>query len=156
MCCRASIPLLQQLNPLSETRMTRATFFSAVFCCALPLVAQNPAPTPPPAPPTKTVKPAPRAKTPRPPLPGEWPSVDFGDLEGRLDALKDLPMILDVPDWTDMPDVPDLPDLEFELAPLAALGNMDFDLIGPAIAPFGPGPEFSPDFDFHLDRKSVV
>src|SRR3954470_19363204 len=129
---RASIPLLQQLNPLSETRMTRATFFSAVFSCALPLVAQNPAPTPPPAPPTKIAKPAPRAKTPRPPLPGEWPSVDFSDLEGRLDALKDLQMTIDFPpDLMDLPEIPDVPDMEFELAPLAALGNMDFDLIGP-------------------------
>src|SRR2546423_628749 len=150
MCCRASIPLLQQLNPPNETRMNRAALIAAtILCCALPLAAQNPAPTTPPAP---TAKPgaAPRAKTPRPPrTPTEWPLVDMGDLEWKLDALRDLDLDVTMPPMPPMPMIPDMPDvadMEFELAPLANM-DMDFDLVGsPMIAPHFH--EF--DFDFEM------
>ena len=130
--------------------MNRATLIAAtILCCALPLAAQNPAPTTPPAP---TAKPgaAPRAKTPRPPrTPTEWPLVDMGDLEWKLDALRDLDLDVTMPPMPPMPMIPDMPDvadMEFELAPLANM-DMDFDLVGsPMIAPHFH--EF--DFDFEM------
>src|SRR2546423_15349511 len=108
--------------------MNRAALIAAtILSCGLPLAAQTPAPTPP----APTAKPgaAPRAKTPRPPrTPMGWPMVDMGDLEWKLDALRDLDRDVTMPPMPPMPMIPDMPDMadmEFELAPLA---NMVKDL----------------------------
>ena len=96
--------------------MIRATVVAvALFSGALPVAAQNPAPAAPPSPPAKKAQPAPRARTPRPPqLPLLVPSDELGD-------------------WNfELPEMPDMPDVRWDLAPMP---NMDFELIGPDIAP---------------------
>ena len=132
--------------------MNRAALLTAtILCCALPLAAQNPAPTPPPS----KAKPgaAPRAKTRPPRKPSEWQLGGMDDLEWKLDALRDLDGAM--PAMPPMPMLPEMPDMEYELAPLANM-NMDFDLAGPAIAPHFQDFEFEyempempdmPDFD---------
>ena len=96
--------------------MTRATFIAAVFCCALPLAAQNPTPAPP-----------------APPLPS-------ADIE------------IEMPDMPDMPDIPDMPDMSdlSDMALMAPTPGVDFDLIGPALAPLAV-----PDFDFDLEMPEM-
>jgi HEAT repeat protein len=132
--------------------MNRAALLAAtILCCALPLAAQNPAPTAP-APKAKPGV-APRAKTPRPPrTPAEWPMIDMGDMEWKLDALRDLDLNVPMPPMPPMPVMPDMADMEFELAPLANM-DMDFDLVGgPMIAPHFH--EF--EFDFEMPDFSEM
>src|SRR5690348_11296852 len=122
MCCHASIPQSLRLNPLSEIRMTRATIFAAVFVCALPLAAQNPTP----APPVPTAPAAPPA---------------------------DLDIDIDMPDFPDMPDIPDItdmPDLS-DMALIRPMPNLDFDLIGPALAPL----DALSDMDFDIEMPDM-
>jgi HEAT repeat protein len=88
--------------------MTRATIFAAVLFCALPLAAQNPTPAPP-----------------APPIPATPPA----DID-----MPDMPDMADVPDVPDAPDIADMRDLP-DMALMAPLPNVDFDLIGPALAP---------------------
>ncbi len=102
--------------------MTRATIFAAVFVCALPLAAQNPTPAPP-------VPPAPAA-----------PPAD-------LDIDIDMP---DFPDMPDIPDIPDMPDLS-DMALITPMPNVDFDLIGPALAPL----DALSNMDFDIEMPDI-
>ena len=107
--------------------MIRATFIAvALGAFALSSEAQNPTPAPTPAPaPSPAAKPsaarptpAPRAKRALvPPLPPEWPSVDLSDLEGRLDALKDMQLDMDL-----------LPPMNMRIDPEIEM-DMDFDVM---------------------------
>jgi len=107
--------------------MIRATFIAvALGAFALASEAQNPTPAPTPAPaPSPAAKPsaarptpAPRAKRALvPPLPPEWPSVDLSDLEGRLDALKDMQLDMDL-----------LPPMNMRIDPEIEM-DMDFDVM---------------------------
>ena len=148
--------------------MTRATFFVAsFFCFALPLVAQNPTPEPaPPAPPQKA-KTGPRAKTPRPPA-TIWTQTDaLDDMRYRLDDLQDLPMTFEFPvfpetpeppDFLDMPfpDMPDFPDMADMALHFAPMPHMDFDLVGPMLAPPPPGSwNGFQGFDFDFEVPEV-
>src|SRR5256885_8039896 len=109
--------------------MIRATLIAVVALAggALSIGAQVPTPAPAPVPATPGAKPAqptpaPRAKR-TPALPEVWRSDDFLDLEGRLDAMKD--MDLDFNLVTPMPPIE--PMIPMDL-------GIDFDLAPPALA----------------------
>lgn len=102
--------------------MTRVTLIAAAFICALPLTAQNPTPTP-------TAPPAPAA-----------PPAD-------LDIDIEMP---EMPDMPDIPDIPDMPDLS-DMPLIAPMPDVDFDLIGPALAPLAA----LSDMNFDIEMPDI-
>jgi HEAT repeat protein len=133
--------------------MIRATLIAAALCaCALSSEAQNPTPAPPKT--TKPTQPTPAPKAKRAPvLAPEWSSPDLMEIEGKLDALRDMelqiPPMPPMPpiepmEWVEMPMDPAFPmDLDFDLAPHAFNMDMDFDfnMDMPDIAFMPPMPE---------------
>ena len=143
--------------------MIRATFIAVVTLAggAVSVGAQVPTSPPSPVPATPGARPvqptpAPRAKRP-PALPEVWRSDDLLDLEGRLDAMKD--MDLDFNLVTPIPPIePMIPmdlGMDFDLAPPAlamehvwkSMPDMDFDFEMPEMPEmpeFPPMPEMAP------------
>ena len=102
--------------------MTRATIIAALLVCALPLAAQNPTPAPP-APPAPAAPPA--------------------DIDIDI-YMPDMP---DTPDIPDMPDMLDMPDMTL----ITPMPSVDFDLIGPALAPL----DALSDMDFDIEMPEL-
>jgi len=88
---------------------------------------------------------------PRPPLPSEWPSVDFSDLDLQLDALRDMKMDLRMPPMLPMPPMPNLDfdfdrsmqDLDRSIQDMGramdeAMSDLDFDVEMPPMPPMPP------------------
>ena len=144
--------------------MIRATLIAVAFgAFALSSEAQNPTPAPTPAPaPSPAAKPsaarptpAPRAKRALvPPLPPEWPPVDLSDLEGRLDALKDMQLDMDLLPPMNMRIDPEIEmDMDFDLMPRPeemqramdeAMAHIDFDVEMPPMPPMPTIPPMAP------------
>src|SRR4051812_2348612 len=115
MCSLASIRRSSPINPQNEARMKRATLIAtALGIFSVSGGAQNPAPPTPaqPSQPVTAPTPAPRAKKVLPP-PSTWESIDFSDMNERLEDMK-----LDL-------DLNGIGDMALE-APMAL--DMDFDL----------------------------